>query len=64
MEHRRNNETDHAYNMGFTDGYSKGRYEVLNTIAEILKESKYPEYLEEDIAEYLKMEGIIDGQNY
>ena len=59
MEHRRNNETDRAYNMGFADGYSKGRYEVLNTIAEILKESKYSEYLEEDIVEYLKMEGII-----
>lgn len=63
MEHRRNNETDHAYNMGFTDGYSKGRYEVLCTIAEILKESKYPEYLEENVYDYLVMEGIKHEQN-
>lgn len=62
MGHRRNNETDHAYNMGFTDGYSKGRYEVLNTIAEILKQSKYPEYLEEDVYDYLVMEGVMRNE--
>ena len=59
MEHRRNNETDHSYNMGFTGGYSKGKYEVLATVKSILDDSKYPEYLEEDMIEYLKMEGFI-----
>lgn len=63
MEHRRNNEVDNAYNMGFADGYSKGRYEALNTIAEILKQSKYPEYLEEDVYDYLVKEGVIYEQN-
>ncbi len=63
MEHRRNNEVDSAYNMGFTDGYSKGKYEVLATVKSILDDSKYPEYLEEDIFEYLKMEGFINEQN-
>ena len=52
MEHKNGNEFDRGYDYGFSDGYSQGRYEVLNTIAEIVKENEYPEYL--------KMEGIIN----
>lgn len=50
---------DSAYQMGFSDGKSVGRYEVLNTLLEIRNNAKYPEYLEEDIDEYLKMEGLL-----
>lgn len=63
VKHSGRNEFDCGYDYGYNDGYSQGRYEVLNTIAELVKENKYPEYLEMDIFEYLKMEGIIDENN-
>ncbi len=44
------------YNKGFTDGYTKGRLEVLFKIKSIFDNSKYPEYLEEDISDYLDEE--------
>lgn len=48
-----------SYQAGFNAGVSKGRYEVLSTILKIRNEAKYPEYLEEDIDEYLRMEDLL-----
>lgn len=50
---------ENAYQEGFNAGMSLGRYEALQTILKIRNEAKYPEYLEEDIDEYLKMEGLL-----
>ena len=49
---------DEVYERGRNDGFSQGRYEVLSTIKSIYDNAKYPEYLEMDIDEYLRMEGL------
>lgn len=64
MQHRRNNEVDNAFNLGYKAGYYNGKGEVLGEIKKILDDSEYPEYLEMDIVDYLKQEGVINEQNY
>ena len=58
MVHRRNNEVDNAFNLGYKAGYYNGKGEVLEKIKTILKDNTYPEYFEDDVIEYLESEGI------
>lgn len=51
-------EVAELYERGLKDGISQGRYQVLSTLLEIYNDSKYPEDLELDIDDYLRMEGM------
>jgi hypothetical protein len=42
----------------YWQGYNDGRKEILNDIANILKSNEYPEYVEEELCEYLKNKGV------
>ena len=43
---------------GYIKGFNDGKSDILKEVADIYKNSKYPEYLEEDLYEYLKKRGI------
>lgn len=43
--------------IDYLKGVKDGREQILNDIMQIVKSNEYPEYLEEDIVEYLKNKG-------
>ena len=47
-----------VYMHYFNDGYNRGVNDTLSEIAAIARDAKYPEYLEEDLIEFLNDKGV------
>lgn len=47
----------------YWQGYIDGKAEILKDVAFILKRNKYPEYVEEDLYDYLEYKGVKLNDN-
>ena len=47
----------------YWQGYNDGKTEILRDVVFILKRNKYPEYVEEDLCDYLECKGVKINDN-